>query len=73
MSSGVIAYLGPFTIPYRREAVAQWRDLCVEKRLPSSDKFDLQEIVGDPVQIRAWTIQVRATTKSEDERNTVVT
>ena len=57
MASGVIAYLGPFTIPYRNEAVAQWQALSAEKRLPSSEKFDLQEIVGDPVQIRAWTIQ----------------
>ena len=57
LSSGVIAYLGPFTIPYRKEAVAIWQELCIEKRLPQSDKFDLQEIVGNPVQIRQWNIQ----------------
>ena len=47
----------------RREIVAEWMEQCKTKRIPSSDKFDLQEIVGDPVQIRAWTIQVRATIK----------
>ena len=53
----MIAYLGPFTIPYRKEAVAQWQELLHEKRMPMSDVFDLQEIVGDPVKIRAWNIQ----------------
>jgi len=57
LSSGVIAYLGPFTIEYRREAISEWMKLCNDKRLPSSDKFDLQEIVGDPVRIRGWNIQ----------------
>ena len=57
LSSAVIAYLGPFTIPYRREAVANWQRLCADKRIPSSEKFDLQEIVGDPVQIRHWNIK----------------
>ena len=42
LSSGVIAYLGPFTIPYRREAIAEWQGLSQEKRVPMSDKFDLQ-------------------------------
>jgi dynein heavy chain len=57
LSSGVIAYLGPFTIPYRKEAISYWQTLCLEKRLPQSDKFDLQGIVGDPVKIRAWNLQ----------------
>lgn len=46
LSSGVIAYLGPFTISYRRDAIAEWMALCAEKRLPSSEKFDLQESGG---------------------------
>ena len=57
LSSGVIAYLGPFTIPYRKEAIAGWQALCDEKRLPMSAKFDLQEVIGDPVQIRSWNLQ----------------
>ena len=56
LSSGVIAYLGPFTIPYRKERRA-WQSLCVEKRLPQSDTFSLQDIVGEAVKIRAWNIQ----------------
>ena len=57
LSSGVIAYLGPFTIPYRREAVAQWQEACNEKRVPMSGVFNFQEVVGDAVKIRAWNIQ----------------
>ena len=57
LSSGVIAYLGPFTIEYRREAIKEWMGLCNEKRIPSSDKFDLQEVVGEPVVIRGWNLQ----------------
>ena len=37
LSSGVIAYLGPFTIPYRDEAIAQWQAPCTEKRCRMSD------------------------------------
>ena len=57
LSSGVIAYLGPFTIPYRKEVVAEWQVACVEKRVPMSAEFNFQEIVGEPVKIRAWNIQ----------------
>ena len=57
LSSAVIAYLGPFTIPYRKSTVAGWKTLCAQKRIPSSAKFDLQEIVGDPVQIRHWNLR----------------
>jgi len=48
LCSGVIAYLGPFTIPYRKEVVEEWQKGCVEKRIPSSEGlFDLQEIIGE--------------------------
>ena len=57
LSSAVIAYLGPFTIPFRREAIAGWQRLCDEKQVPMSERFDLQEIVGDPVAIRGWNLQ----------------
>ena len=57
LSSGVIAYLGPFTIPYRKEAIAGWQALCIEKRLPMSDVFGLQAVIGEPVKIRGWILQ----------------
>jgi len=57
LSSAVIAYLGPFTIPFRRAAVAGWQKLCDDRKVPMSERFDLQEIIGDPVVIRSWNLQ----------------
>ena len=57
LSSGVIAYLGPFTIPYRQQVLEQWKGGLAEKRIPKSDKFNFQSVVGDPVKIRAWNLQ----------------
>ena len=57
VSSGVIAYLGPFTIPYRLAVLEQWKLGLAEKRIPKSDKFNFQDVVGDPVKIRAWNLQ----------------
>merc|ERR1740139_1374973 len=37
ISAGVIAYLGPFTIPYRKLALDQWKVGLAEKRLPKSE------------------------------------
>ena len=57
LSSGVIAYLGPFTIPYRKQAIESWQAMATERRVPQSGHFSFQEIVGEPVMIRAWNIQ----------------
>eukprot|EP00966_Prymnesium_polylepis_P306792 7089665-Prymnesium_polylepis.1 len=48
LSSGVIAYLGPFTINFRQQVIAQWLTLCEKKRIPASQNFDLQQIMGEP-------------------------
>ena len=39
MASGMIAYLGPFTIPYRKEIISTWQELCAEKRIPYCAQF----------------------------------
>ncbi|MBN3303948.1 DYH3 protein, partial [Amia calva] len=41
LSSGMVAYLGAFTVDYRQECQKQWHTLCQEKK---------------PVMIRAWQI-----------------
>jgi len=33
LSSGVVAYLGAFTVTYREKCIADWIKLCVEVRL----------------------------------------
>eukprot|EP00959_Pyramimonas_sp_CCMP1952_P166871 3487616-Pyramimonas_sp.AAC.1 len=54
LSSGYIAYMGAFTLKYRAEAVELWNQMCTSKNIPSSEKFSLVKILGEPVKIREW-------------------
>lgn len=56
ISSGMIAYLGAFNSLYRDELAASWVKQCQEKNIPNSGQFSLANVLGDPVQIRNWTI-----------------
>ena len=57
ISSGMIAYLGAFNSLYRDELADMWVNQCEEKKIPNSGAFSLPNVLGDPVQIRNWTIQ----------------
>jgi len=57
ISAGMIAYLGAFNSVFRDELAAEWVRQCEEKKIPNSGKFSLSNVLGDPVQIRNWTIQ----------------
>ncbi|XP_035226897.1 dynein heavy chain 3, axonemal-like isoform X2 [Stegodyphus dumicola] len=56
LSSGVIAYLGAFTVDFRQECTSSWKYLCKESGIPCSDDFSVIETLGEPVLIRAWQI-----------------
>jgi len=56
LSSGVIAYLGAFTGPYREKALNQWSALLEAKHIPCSGDFSLTQTLGEPVLIREWVI-----------------
>ncbi|KAJ3286989.1 Dynein heavy chain 7, axonemal [Borealophlyctis nickersoniae] len=56
VSSGIVAYLGAFTKAYRDESVAQWTQLCKERKIPCSEDIKLASVLGDPVKVRAWTL-----------------
>ena len=56
LSSGVIAYMGPFTSQFRADTIASWVELLSAKQITTSDNFSLTTCLGDPVQIREWTI-----------------
>jgi dynein heavy chain, axonemal len=56
VSSGMIAYSGPFTAAYRAQITLEWSSECVSKKIPSSSEFSLQSCLGDPVKIRLWNI-----------------
>lgn len=57
ISSGMIAYLGAFNSVYRDELAEEWVKQCETKKIPNSGSFSLQNVLGDPVQIRDWGIK----------------
>lgn len=56
LSSGVVAYLGAFTVNYRNDCTKEWVRLCKEKKIPCSEQLSLTNTLGDLVKIRAWQI-----------------
>eukprot|EP00116_Pleurobrachia_bachei_P000103 sb/3460365/ len=56
ISSGVVAYLGPFTTSYRMSCVSEWTKSCQACGITCSDQFSLSRTLGDPIKIRAWNI-----------------
>ncbi|KAF8278750.1 Inner arm dynein 5-1 [Trypanosoma cruzi] len=55
LAAGFVAYLGPFTAPYRSRMVQKWWEKCKELGVPiSSTTFDLTSIVT-PLQLQQWT------------------
>ncbi|KAG5305945.1 DYH3 protein, partial [Pseudoatta argentina] len=57
LSSGMVAYLGAFTVEYRNKLIDQWHTSCMRETIPCSAKFNLIDILGEAVEIRNWTIQ----------------
>lgn len=58
--AGTIAYLGPFTPPYRQEAVAYWWELLTGRRIKvvAPDELDtlLPSTLSDAMERRKWDI-----------------
>ncbi|XP_050297987.1 dynein axonemal heavy chain 3 [Anthonomus grandis grandis] len=56
LSAGAIAYLGAFTVDYRRNLIKGWNDLSLSLGIPCSENFSLVTTMGEPVVIRSWNI-----------------
>nr|KAG5713480.1 hypothetical protein BaRGS_025028 [Batillaria attramentaria] len=56
LSSGMVAYLGAFTVDFRQTVVKEWHELSIEREIPCSPNFTLNSTLGDPVAIRSWNI-----------------
>ena len=54
LASGMVAYLGAFTLTFRNKCVKEWIVLCTQKSIPCSEQFSLTDTLGDPVLIRDW-------------------
>lgn len=46
ISSGVIAYLGVFTVEYRMEAIKSWLKLCKELEIKATEDFRIKDVLG---------------------------
>ncbi|CAG9767321.1 unnamed protein product [Ceutorhynchus assimilis] len=56
LSAGAIAYLGAFTVDYRRELLKGWNIHCLKLGIPCSENYSLVITMGEPVVIRSWNI-----------------
>lgn len=56
VASGVVAYLGPFTMQFRQEQMHKWIEQVRNLNIYCSPDFNLTNILGEQVEIRAWVI-----------------
>nr|CAD7400377.1 unnamed protein product [Timema cristinae] len=56
LASGVVAYLGAFTLQFRMEQTKHWVQRVTELEMICSNNFSLTEILGEAVVIRQWNI-----------------
>jgi dynein heavy chain, axonemal len=56
LAAGCLAYLGPFTAPYRARIVKQWMLICHELTIPCGANFSLITALAEPVVVRKWQI-----------------
>jgi dynein heavy chain, axonemal len=57
LSAGLVAYMGAFTMAYRKSAIEKWSSLLRSKGITCAEDFSLSATLGDPVAIRDWTIK----------------
>jgi dynein heavy chain len=53
LAAGAVAYLGPFTAPYRKSMMAAWSETCAALGIPVGASTSLSDI-ADPVRVRQW-------------------
>ena len=54
LAAGFLSYIGCFTKPYRDRLVEEWKGFLAKNRVQFSATFNVQRVMGDPVQIRSW-------------------
>ncbi|CAD2221546.1 hypothetical protein AGDE_15507 [Angomonas deanei] len=57
LSSGVVAYMGPFLHKYRQQAVSSWREMLKEQNILVSEDYSLEKFGGNPIDIQEWKLQ----------------
>ncbi len=54
VAAACISYYGPFTGVFREKLIAKWVEHCLALEIPVSEKFNLSEVMGDPMEIQNW-------------------
>lgn len=54
IAAACISYYGPFTGVFREKLVAKWVEQCLSEEIPTSDKFSMPLVMGDPMEIQNW-------------------
>ena len=73
LSCACISYFGPFTGTYRVKLVSSWVEECLELKIPTSEDFDLVKVLGDPVELRGWSIATLPTDAVSQENGILCT
>jgi dynein heavy chain len=58
IASAGISYYGPFTGVYRDRLVEQWISKCGDLEIPASDNFSMADVMGDPMEIQNWNMNL---------------
>ena len=72
IASGVVAYLGPFTMPFRVKQIETWVHLCTTLNVICTQDFQLRDVLGDPVLIRSWNIAGLPTDSFSNDNGIIV-
>jgi dynein heavy chain, axonemal len=56
LAAAQIAYLGPFTAAYRKDAAAMWLKAATERGVRCTPAYSLSTVLGEPVKVRQWNI-----------------
>lgn len=56
LAAGSVAYLGSFVTDYRADILRDWNAKLTAEKVPCSMNFDLISTLGQPMQIRSWTL-----------------
>ena len=54
LAAGCVAYLGPFTAPFRAKMIANWAQTCQQLNIPVAGQGFSLASVADPVKVRQW-------------------
>ncbi|KAF5288992.1 hypothetical protein FQA39_LY03871 [Lamprigera yunnana] len=73
ISSGVVAYLGPFTMEFRATQVERWATDLSNLGVTCTKNFQLTSVLGNPVVIRQWNIYGLPTDSFSIDNGIIVT